>query len=1314
MTEARNGRIITFYSYKGGTGRTMALSNVAWILAANGHRVLTVDWDLESPGLHKFFRPFLDSDKIVSTPGVIELITEYAWAARRNESRPDDWHRDYARVRQHVVSIDWDDFPGDGSIDFLSAGRQNRDYSSLVARFDWDTFYDSYGGGQFLDAMRDDMSAEYDYVLIDSRTGVSDISDITTEHFPHILVTCFTLSDQSIEGASDVATQVADRFRARGIRILPVPMRVDDAEKEKLDAGRAFARSKFARFPTGMSRDEAITYWGAVEIPYKPFYAYEETLATFGDAPGSPASLLAAYERLADVITDGEVPSLPAMPEELRMSYRDLFRRRRPATFMDVYISYVPEDRLWYDWIKAVLSGVGLRVHPHNPTDQDNEGAPGSGPIDDSARILALLSPAYLRSAQAREIWQSMSGLQLTESRGQLIPVRIADVRLSVPYADPTPLDLVRLEEEQAMAALLRTLDRPGQPTEAGGAVTGPRYPGRQPTVLDLPTRNATFTGRGEVLQRLREQLVGGAQTVVTQTVVTQAALYGLGGVGKTQLAIEYAHRYMADYDVVWWISAEQSELLNGAMANLAVRLGLRVGDNVAEAAQAARDALRRGEPYKRWLLIFDNADNPEELQDYLPGGTSGHVLITSRHRAWEQAAVPLPIDVFTREESLEHLRRRVPSMNDDEAGRVAEALGDLPLAIEQAGAWLQETGMDVDEYVETLNDQPAATLALGETLNYPRPVVLTWNVSFDRLRERSPAAVRLLELLSYFAPEPVSLSMLYGDETVKCLLKYDDTLRDKIMIGRLVRELSRFALAKVDQRDNSVQVHRLVQAVLRDRMTESEQEDTMHDVHRILLGARPREGDTDDPENWRRFDEIWPHLTPSQADDCDEEETRQLLIDRVRYWWKRGEFERALEMGRRLEERWINKLGNVDRQTLFLRFQMANVLRQQGKYQEACDLDRAIMEDQLNVLPKPHPHTLMTAAGLAADLRALGQLQESLQMEQESYDQTRDLFVDDHPRTLTAANNLAVALRHVGQINEARRLDQETLDRRRAVIGIDHPYTLSSQLSLALDIREAGEYQKAAELLRDVLSRYQRVLGSDFVDTLRAARNLAVALRKAGALTEARQLTEATLERYVQHYGPDYPDTVICRLNLAGDLGDAGDWEAARRLAEQVLDTFETTLGPAKPYTLIAANNLLIYQRETGDVASAYSLGTQTLNRFTETLGKEHPFRLVCTINVANCLADLGKYDQAETMERELLTALRDAPGRGPLHPDTLVCEANLAVTLRDLRRADEARELREAVLVHLRRVLGEAHPLINAVLDWRRVSRDLDPLPW
>ncbi|MEO3861496.1 FxSxx-COOH system tetratricopeptide repeat protein [Acrocarpospora sp. B8E8] len=1310
MSDLRDGRIITFYSFKGGTGRTMALANSAWLLAANGYRVLAVDWDLESPGLHKFFRPFLDAEKIVEAPGVVELISEFSWAAtKRTDSRPDDWHRQYAQVAPHVVGIDWDHFSGDGAIDFLSAGRQNRDYSSLVASFDWDTFYERLGGGQFLDALREGMCASYDYVLIDSRTGLSDIADICTVHLPDVLITCFTLSDQSIEGAAEVAGQIAERFRDRGIRILPVPMRVDDAEKEKLDAGRGFARSKFERFPAGMHQDEMNTYWGAVEIPYKPFYAYEETLATFGDAPGLPASLLSAYERLVSVITEGRVRGLPPLAEDIRLSYRDLFVRKRPVTSPDVYLSYVADDRLWVEWIKAVLTQSGFRVHAHSLTgeQEDSDTVRAS---EGASRTMALLSPAYLRSMQAREIWHAMSLSELSGLRGQFVPVRVADVRLSLPYTDPTPVDLIRLDESQAKVAVLRALERPAQLVEPATPVIIPRFPGLQPTVLDLPTRNATFTGRAEVLQRLREQLIGGGSG--GRTVVTQAALYGLGGVGKTQLAIEYAHRFMTDYDVVWWISAEQPELLNGAMAELADRLGLRVGDNVAEAAQAAREALRRGEPYSRWLLIFDNADQPEDLANYLPGSSTGHVLITSRHQTWAQAATPLEIDVFTRAESLEHLQRRVPSLSVEDADRVAEALGDLPLAIEQASAWLQETGMPVGEYVETLNRQPAQALALGDTPNYPVPVIMTWNVSFDRLTQRSPAAVRLLELLAYFAAEPVSLSMLYGDETIRCLVKYDDSLREKIMIGRLVRELSRFALAKVDQRDNSVQVHRLVQAVLRDRMSESAQEETRHDVHRILLGARPREGDTDDPGNWPRYDEIWPHLGISQADDCDEEQTRQLLIDRVRYLWKRGEFERALDIGHRLEERWIRKLGNVDRQTLHLRFQMANVLRSQGKYAEACELDEAVMTDQLHVLPVPHPHTLSTAAGLAADLRALGRLEESLALEQNTYTQIKELFVDDHPRALIAASNLAVSFRHVGDFLAARRLDQETLDLLRAVLGGDHPQTLLTEQNLAVDMRESGEYAKSAELLRGTIASYQRVLGNEIIEALRAQRTLAVSLRKAGQLVEARQLTESVYDRYVQRFGSDHPETVVCRLNLACDLAAAGEFRQARDLTEQVLGTYQAELGEGNPYTLIAANNLIIYLRETGDVAQARERAAATLHRLTETLGRKHPHRFACAINMANCLADLEDHQSAEALERETLELLRET--LGGVHPDTLICEANLAITLRDSRRADEARKLRESVLVHLRRTLGEAHPVVTAVLDWRRVYRDLEPLPW
>ena len=178
--------------------------------------------------------------------------------------------------------------PASGKLDFLSAGRQNRDYSAAVGSLDWDNFYERLGGGRFFQAMRADMKRNYDYVLIDSRTGLSDVADICTIELPDVLTVCFTLSNQSIEGAASVAHQISNRYRDRNIRVLPVPMRIEDGEKEKLDVGRTMARRRFEGFPQGMPQEDLITYWSAVEVPYKPFYAFEEILATFGDAPGSP------------------------------------------------------------------------------------------------------------------------------------------------------------------------------------------------------------------------------------------------------------------------------------------------------------------------------------------------------------------------------------------------------------------------------------------------------------------------------------------------------------------------------------------------------------------------------------------------------------------------------------------------------------------------------------------------------------------------------------------------------------------------------------------------------------------------------------------------------------------------------------------------------------------------------------------------------------------------------------------------------------------------------------------------------------------
>src|ERR1017187_7655335 len=377
MSESSHGQIITFYSYKGGTGRTMALANVAWILASNGNRVLSVDWDLESPGLHKFFHPFLDESTVSATPGVIEIINEYASAAVDPGQRDDDWHLEYAHVERHAVSLEGG-FPDGGKLDFLSAGRQNRDYSAAVCSLDWDNFYDRLGGGRFFRAMRDDMKRKYDYVLIDSRTGLSDVADICTIELPDVLAVCFTLSDQSIEGAANVARQISGRYRDRNIRVLPVPMRIEDGEKEKLDVGRAMARMRLEGFPEGLSQERAAPYWPSVERPNKPFYAFEETLATFGDAPGSPTSLLASFERISDAVTDGQVTAMQPIAEVRRRMPRDPFSRRPPLSSTQVFLSYAPEDRMWADWIEAILTRSGFRVLPRSTVVTAAEGDGGA------------------------------------------------------------------------------------------------------------------------------------------------------------------------------------------------------------------------------------------------------------------------------------------------------------------------------------------------------------------------------------------------------------------------------------------------------------------------------------------------------------------------------------------------------------------------------------------------------------------------------------------------------------------------------------------------------------------------------------------------------------------------------------------------------------------------------------------------------------------------------------------------------------------------------------------------------------------------
>ena len=323
-----SGRIVTFYSYKGGTGRSMALANVAWVLAANGKRVLVIDWDLEAPGLHRYFAPFLVDRNQSQSDGVIDFLNTYADAVLtpptdRGDS-PANWYLEHANLSHLATSVEWA-FPSPGGIDFVGAGRQNESYASRVANFPWQAFYDRLGGGPLLDATRDRLREEYDYILLDSRTGVSDTAGICTIQMPDVLMVCYTLNNQSINGAASVIEVVGQRRGDRVIEILPVAMRVDPFEKDKLSRRLKRARRAMGRFPDHLEPDARDRYWGIAQVPYIPFYAYEELLASFGDEAGQTGTVLSSVEVLVAQLTRGEVVALPRIAEQLRVATREHF-----------------------------------------------------------------------------------------------------------------------------------------------------------------------------------------------------------------------------------------------------------------------------------------------------------------------------------------------------------------------------------------------------------------------------------------------------------------------------------------------------------------------------------------------------------------------------------------------------------------------------------------------------------------------------------------------------------------------------------------------------------------------------------------------------------------------------------------------------------------------------------------------------------------------------------------------------------------------------------------------------------------------------
>jgi len=625
-----------------------------------------------------------------------------------------------------------------------------------------------------------------------------------------------------------------------------------------------------------------------------------------------------------------------------------------------------------------------------------------------------------------------------------------------------------------------------------------------------VPPRNLGFTGRDGVLEDVHRSLSDHATSALV------APLHGLGGVGKSQIAMEFAHRYQSHYDLVWWVQADDDQSIRRSLVSLAKRLKLPTSEDVQDTVETVLDALRRGDPHDRWLLIYDDAGEPGEIGRYLPSGR-GHVLITSRTRSWASESGAVELDVFTPDESIELVRRRWSSLTVERALRLARRLGHLPLALDQAVAVHEQTGMPLEDYLKALDEHPAELLMEGAPVSYPSSVAQTLALSFARLDKASSAAARLLELLVFLSSHPIAIPLLSAGQSADVPADLRATLRSDIALRRAIRDLGRYALAQLDPGRDLIRVHNLVRAVLRDSIDEGKRDGISRAAHAVLAAANP--GDPDNRVTWPGHAQIAPHVVPSGLMHSDLELARQAVLDQVRYHYAIGDYAVSKSLGQATLDVWRSKLGQDDEFTLVVSRHLANARRALGEYAAARDLNRDTLQRLIAKFGVDHEHSLFTANSVGADLRLAGQFQEALTLDEENLQRHEEVLGENDPATLRAMNNLAVDYRLLGNFTRSSELDEGNLTRKLTLYGQDDPRTLFTFTCLVRDLYGQGRYREGLDMAQEKIPLYEQRLDPTHRDVLIARRHLAMLLRKAGfiglALTEALQVQEASVKKF-------------------------------------------------------------------------------------------------------------------------------------------------------------------------------------------------------
>ena len=811
-------------------------------------------------------------------------------------------------------------------------------------------------------------------------------------------------------------------------------------------------------------------------------------------------------------------------------------------------------------------------------------------------------------------------------------------------------------------------------------------------------TPNPLFVGREGDLRELARTLKAGDAIAIGQ--VQAAAASGLGGMGKTQLACEFAYRYGRYFEGgVYWLSFATPADIPSQVAECGRAGHMDVRPDFNELPLDDQEQLVVGE----WrgavprLLIFDNCEDEETLATWKPAVGESRVLVTARRGQWDDtlAMKVMPLGTLNRQESVTLLRRHRPDLPDDspELDQITSELGDLPLALHLAGSYLKRYANSITPtaYVEQLQQpnllQHRSLEGTGRSpTEHELSVERTFALSYDKLDADSPIDVRALSLLARaacFAPgEVIPRAILLATITA-----FDDRPDAQLNAEDALARLVELGLLEVEAQ-GSLRLHRLLAAFVREVMPYEQAQGV---VEFVLAETTNRFVYAQD---LAALTTLQPHLRFARDMALERMDlgTAALSSALGRYLRLLGSYKQAqpyLEQALALFERHV---GSNHLFTAVHINNLAVVLQAQGEYASA----RLLLERALAIREQAfgfdHLDTALNINNLASVMEAQGDYTGARSLYERALAIRERAADSDNLSIANSLSNLGNVLRVQGDYAAARALLERTLAIREQVLGIDHPATASSLSNLGGVLQAQGNHAGARSLQERALAAREQALGPDHPDTATSLNNLASVLSSQGNISAAKPLYERALAIREQTLGSHHPDTATSLSNLAGLLEEQGEVARAKSLYERTLAISEQVLGPDHPDTAISLSNLASLLRLKGDYAVARPLYERALSIHERTLGSDHPSIATDLNNLANVLEVQGDTNVARQFYERAL-AIRER-ALGPDHPDVAISLNNLAGLLSSQGDYAGARPLLERALVIQLRVLGPDHP--------------------